>query len=364
MRFAADQAALSEALSWVALALPTRTAYPVLRGIRIRARDDAVTLTGYDDLGLHVWRIPARVIEPGNALIPGALLRDLVKALAPGSVELSATEKGAELETELSHYRLGALPLDDYPLVPDVPDMVGTVHRAGDLADMLTAIAPAVDDTPETARGGVHIDAEYGLLSLAGVSPSLVIFRSLEWAGQEFRERISPGLLADAVRGFDPESRLTMGCSHGLLSLTDEETERGTRTAVMRLYNPAKIHWRTLFRAVDPNSVTVSASALTAALRRAALLDPGVVRVYGSTGTYLTVECDADSAHEFVTAEFDGHVNATLNPSYLADAIHAVRDSKDAVYIGTVDEPRKPVIVRPASADLHGAAVIAPKRES
>lgn len=358
MIFTADQAELSRALSWVALALPTRTPYPALRGIHLRAKDGRLTATAYDDLGAHSWTIPADVDKPGSALIPGALFRDLVKALGPGPVDVAASERGAELETTGAHYRLGVLPLDDYPLVPDVPDVVGTVERAGDLADMLSAIAPAVDDTPETARGGVHIEASYGHLSLAGVSPSLVIFRSIEWTGADFCERLSPGLFADAVRGFDPREELTIGCSHGLLSLADE-----TRTAVMRLYNPAKMEWRKLLRGeVDPNSADVSATELSAALRRAALLNPGAVKLHAESGGFLHVECDG--ATELLDAECDGSLSASLNPSYLADAIQAVRGPSGVVRMGTVDEPRKPVIVRSADPGMYGAAVIAPKRDN
>lgn len=365
LHFTADQAELSRALTWVALALPTRTPYPALRGIHLRSYGDAVELTGYDDLGLHKWLLPADVTKPGSALIPGALLRDLVKALSSGQLDVAASERGAELETTGAHYRLGVLPLDDYPPVPELPRKVGTVKRAGDLADMLSAIAPAVDDVPDTARGGVHIEASYGHLSLAGISPSLLIFRSIEWTGNDFRERISPGLFADAVRGFDPKTRLTIGCSHGLLSLSDEEDidrKPGMRMAVMRLYNPAKMEWRKLLRGeVDPNSADVSTTELAAALRRAALLNPGVVQLTAKSGGFLHVECEG--ALELLDAECDGSMSASLNPSYLADAIHAVRGPSGVVRIGTVDEPRKPVIVRSADPGVIGAAVIAPKSD-
>lgn len=357
MKLSADQKPLSDALSWVALALPTRTPYPALMGVHLRAYGDTLTLTGYDDLGLHRCQIPVEVVEPGTALIPGALLRDLVKALGPGKLDLAASPLGVELETAAAHYRLGVLSIEDYPPVPEIPETVGFVHRAGDLSDMLSAIAPAVDDTPETARGGVHIEAAHGHLSLAGVSAVLVIFRAIEWSGVDFRERISPGLFADAVRGFDAREELTIGCSHGLLSLTDE-----TRTAVMRLYNPAKIEWRKLLRGeVDPNTAVVDGAELSAALRRAALLNPGVVEL-SANGPFLTLK--GEGVMEILDAECDGELHASLNPSYLADAIHAMRGPSGVVRIGATGEPRKPVIVRSDDEAIHGAAVIAPKREN
>lgn len=363
MKLTADQNKLSEALSWVALALPTRTPYPALMGIHVRAYGDAVTLTAYDDLGAHRCQINANVTEPGTALIPGALLRDLVKALGPGKVDLATSPLGVELETAAANYRLGVLSIDDYPPVPDEPEVIGVVDRAGDLSDMLSAIAPAVDDTPETARGGVHIEGTYGHLSLAGVSPSLVIFRAIEWSGTDFRERISPGLFADAVRGFDAESPLAIGCSHGLLSLNDREPgDTEFRTAVMRLYNPAKMEWRKLVRGeIDPNTAVVDAAELTAALRRAALLNPGVIQL-SADGPFLTLK--GEGALEILDGECDGELSASLNPAYLADAIHAMRGPSGVVRIGTPAEARKPVIVRSEDPGMYGAAVIAPKRDN
>lgn len=358
MIFTADQAELSKALTWVGSALPTRTPYPALMGIHLRAEAGHVTATAYDDLGAHTATIPADVEKPGSALIPGALLRDLVKALGPGAVDIAGSETAGWLETSGAQYRLGVLPLDDYPPTPDAPEVVGRVERAGDLADMLSAIAPAVDDTPEVARGGVHIEAVNGHLSLAGVSPSLVIFRAIEWTGADFRERLSPGLFADALRGFDPDSVLNIGASHGLLSLSDE-----TRTAVMRVYDPAKMDWRKLLRGeIDPHSADVSATELAAALRRAALLNPGAVKLHAQSGGFLHVECDG--ALELLDAECDGELSVNLNPAYLADAIHAVRGRSGVVRMGTTGEPRKPVIVRSADPGMYGAAVIAPKRDN
>lgn len=357
MKLTADQKTLSDALAWVGMALPTRTPYPALMGVHLRAYGDTLTLTGYDDLGAHRCQLAAEVAEPGTALIPGALLRDLVKALGPGALDLATSPLGVELETAAAHYRLGVLSIDDYPPVPEVPETVGVVYRAGDLSDMLSAIAPAVDDTPETARGGVHIEARHGHLSLAGVSPALLIFRAIEWDGVDFCERISPGLFADAVRGFEPGAELSIGCSHGLLSLADE-----TRTAVMRLYNPAKMEWRKLLRGeIDPNTADVSATELAAALRRAALLNPGVVQL-SANGPFLTLK--GEGVMEILDAECDGELSATVNPAFLADAIHAVRGPSGVVRMGTPAEPRKPVIVRSADPGIHGAAVIAPIREN
>lgn len=361
MNVTADQGELADALSWVGMALPTRTPYPALLGIHLRAKDGRLTLTAYDDLGAHVRTLEAEIHEPGSALLPGALLRDLVNALPRGSVELAAHERGAELETGSAHYRLGVLPLDDYPPIPELPARVGTVHRAGDLADMLSAIGPAIDDVPDTARGGIHLDAAYSELALVGVSPTLVIYRTIDWYGEEFRERISPGLFRDAIKGFEPDATLEVGCSHGLLSLSDAD-----RTAVMRLYNPAKMEWRKLFRPDDdPQSVTVDNGSLAGALRRAALLNPGVVRLSaGTNDLWLKAESDDGSLELINAPQVRGGLDIRMNPSLLSLATNSVRGPSELVRISSTGQARSSVIVRSADDEIHGAAVVAPKRES
>lgn len=358
MKLAAEQALLSKALSWVALALPTRTPYPALMGVYLTAEDGTLTVTGYDDLGAHIRTISADVYEPGRALIPGALLRDLVNALPRGTVELSANDHGAGVETGTASYRLGVLPIDDYPLIPNVPELVGTV-RAGELADMLSAIAAAVDDVPDTARGGIHIEGKGGSLSLAGVSTPLVIYRATPWTGDDFCERMSPGLFRDAVKGFEPDAELSIGCSHGLLSLSD-----GTRTAVTRLYNPAVMNWRKLLRVdPDPNSVTVDISTLSNALRRARLMSPGSVRLTAKgDDIWLKLESDDGSLELINAPALRGEIDISLNPAYLADAIQAVRGPSELVRISTTDT-HGPVLIWSADAEIDGAAVVAPKRD-
>jgi DNA polymerase-3 subunit beta len=358
----ADQAALSDALRWVALALPTKTPYPALMGVVLKASDNAVELSAYDDLGAHRMTVSVDVVEPGKALIPGALLRDLVAALPSGQkLDLFATDHGAELRADGATYSLPVLPLDDYPPVPDAPDVVGSVCPR-ELSDALNAVSPAIDDDTDADRRGVHLWASDGILSVVGISPSLVIVRRVEYSGADFRERMSPGLLSDALHGAADHGELHIGVGHGLVSLSDDS---GRRTSVMQTYYPAKLDWRKLIRPEpDPRSVVVDVAELSGALRRLSLLDAATVRlavVVGSPGA-LKIECDG--AREYVDLVYHGGPFSTrLNPDYLAKA---ARSMGERVCLSVTDKERSSVIVRPLdedNVDIDGAAVIAPKRE-
>lgn len=357
----ADQAALSDALRWVALALPTRTPYPALMGVVLKASGDAVELSAYDDLGAHRMTVSVDVVEPGKALIPGALLRDLVAALPSGQkLDLFATDHGAELRADGATYSLPVLPLDDYPPVPDAPDVVGIV-RPRELSDALSAVSPAIDDDTDADRRGVHLWASDGILSVVGISPSLVIVRHVEYSGDDFRERMSPGLLSDALRGAADDGDLFIRVGHGLVSLSNDG---GRRTSLMQTYYPTKVDWRKLIRPEpDPNSVVVEVAELTGALRRAALIDPGAVYVHATPDGPLAIECEG--ARELIDVVYrTGEFFSRLNPDYLAKAARSM--GSGTVSLSVTDNERSSVIVRPLdedNVDIDGAAVIAPKRE-
>jgi DNA polymerase-3 subunit beta len=353
----ADQAALSDALRWVALALPTRTPYPALMGIVLKATDSAVELSAYDDLGAHRMTVSVDVVKPGKALIPGALLRDLVAALPSGKLDLFATDHGAELRTGDARYSLPVLPLDDYPLVPDLPAVVGMVCPR-ELSDALSAVSAAIDDATDTDRRGVHLRASDGALSVAGISPSLVSYRHVEYSGDDFQERMSPGLLSDALRGAADHGELFVRVGHGLVSLSNDG---GRRTSVMQTYYPSKVDYRKLFRAEpDPHYVAVDVAELSGALRRVSLLGTTALLslVVGSPGA-LRIECDG--AREFVAVdEKSGPFITRLNPELLTKA---ARSMGSAVRLSNTSE-RSPVILRPVDPALADAgAVIAPMRD-
>lgn len=123
MEVIADIAPLAEALADVTRAIPSRGyALPVLSGVHISASEDHLLITG-TDLDVTVQRrVPAQVVKPGVALVPGKLFKQIVgDKRSKDCIELRVDE-GTLHSLNGIDVSLRMLPVDDYPRLPEVPE--------------------------------------------------------------------------------------------------------------------------------------------------------------------------------------------------------------------------------------------------
>src|SRR5215469_8199411 len=127
MRFTVQRDAFAEAVAWVSRALPTRPVIPVLAGLLLRASGDGLTLACFDYEVSARMAVPAEVAEPGTALVPGRLLLEITRSLPGLPVKFRDDPDGMLLECGEASFTLVTLPPDDYPELPEVPRLAGTV---------------------------------------------------------------------------------------------------------------------------------------------------------------------------------------------------------------------------------------------
>ncbi|MCX4581258.1 DNA polymerase III subunit beta [Streptomyces sp. NBC_01571] len=149
MKLTIDTGRLAEAAQWALRAVPQTPPAPVLAGLLIEARDDTLTLSGFDYYRSAGAREDCDIEEPGVVLVGGRVFTDLVKGF-PKSRATTLVLDGSTLTLSCgtAHINLPTLPLDEYPALPPVPAPSGTVTGTV-LADAATHVAAAAstDDT-------------------------------------------------------------------------------------------------------------------------------------------------------------------------------------------------------------------------
>ena len=131
MKLRVEHDVFTDAVSWVARTIPTRPSLPVLAGIRIEVdADGTVALGSYDpDISSHAV-IEGAVDEPGTILVHGRLLSDFAKALPNKPIDLEVAGSKLEIVCGSSHISMQSMPLEDYPEIPSLPEITGTVDGA------------------------------------------------------------------------------------------------------------------------------------------------------------------------------------------------------------------------------------------
>jgi DNA polymerase III subunit beta len=344
MKVRVEREALGEAVAWVARALPSRPVVPVLAGMLIEA-GDGLTLSCFDyEVSARV-RLDADVEETGTALVPGRLLAEITRSLPAAPVELSSDVGIIGLNCESAEFALTCLPLEDYPPLPDVPAVTGTVDGAA-LAVAAAQVVPAAsrDDTlPMLTAVCLDIDGE--TLTLAATDRYRLAVSELRWnpAGPGLRASamVPAKTLADVARTMAPRGPVTIafGVSDGGGGGAEPRPSEGmvsfeceARRLTARLIAGEFIKYRSRFPTEFGCRAEVPAGRFTEAVRRVSLVadraSPVTLEFSPGTVVIEAQELGRARAVETVAADFQGDERTiSFSPHYLLDGLSAAAAS-------------------------------------
>src|ERR1700758_5499449 len=169
MRFVVERDALAEAVAWIARSLPSRPVLPVLSGL-LQAAAGSLTLSCFDyEVSARIG-IDAEVTEPGTALVPGRLLAEITRSLPSYPVEVDHEKDDVTVTCGPASFTLVTLPVKEYPRLPELPLLAGTVD-GGALATAIGQVAPAAsrDDTLPVITG-VNLEIYDDILRLVATA--------------------------------------------------------------------------------------------------------------------------------------------------------------------------------------------------
>ncbi|MGL4962765.1 MAG: DNA polymerase III subunit beta [Inquilinus sp.] len=163
MKLIIERAALLKGLSHVQSVVERRNTIPILSNILLRAEGGALRLTATDmDLEI-VESVPAEIQAPGGTTAPAHTLYDIVRKLPDGSqVEIETNPDGGSLTLRAgrSNFRLGCLPVEDFPSMAGGDLSHRFTIAAGDLRVMIDRTKFAIS-TEETRYylNGIYLHA-------------------------------------------------------------------------------------------------------------------------------------------------------------------------------------------------------------
>ncbi|HEX6522760.1 MAG TPA: DNA polymerase III subunit beta [Streptosporangiaceae bacterium] len=356
MRFSIERDTLTEAVAWVARALPNRPVLPILSGLLLTATEDgSLTLSCFDYEVSARIRVPADVAEPGTVLVPGRLLAEITRSLPGFPVEFDDGGQDVTLTCGAASFTLVTLPVEEYPELPDLPVLAGTVD-GGALAAAIGQVVPAAsrDDTLPILTG-VNIELVGDMMTLAATDRYRLAMRELGWqpSGPDLSVTvlIPARTLADAARMMAPGVQVQImlrgeqygGASWSQLTGGDDTSRGGTaaslraadamigfesggRRLTTRLIAGEFIKYKSRFPAEFGCRADLPAASFAAAVKRVALVAERGSSVRLSFGQgKVTIEAGTEGqarARETVSAEFaGGEPTIAFRPDYLLDGL-------------------------------------------
>ena len=387
MRFSIERDTLTEAVAWVARALPNRPVLPILSGMLISAGSTGATSieAGETELTLACFdyeisariRVPADVAEPGTVLVPGRLLAEITRSLPDFTVQVDDGGADVTLTCGAASFTLVTLPVGEYPQLPDLPVLAGSVD-GGALAAAIGQVVPAAsrDDTLPILTG-VNIELDGGTMTLAATDRYRLAMRELGW--DPARPDVTGTILIPAKTLADAARMMAPGTPVQVLMRGDEHAadamvgfESGGRRLTTRLIAGEFIKYKSRFPGEFGCRGDMPAALLAEAVKRVALVaERGTpVRLSFAAGT-VTIEAGTEGqarARETVAAEFEGDEHAiAFSPHYLLDGLGAAltataADADEARIRLQFSGPTKPAVISGVTVTPDFRYLVVPQR--
>jgi DNA polymerase-3 subunit beta len=347
MKLRVERDQLAEAVAWTARGLPIRPAAPVLAGMRLHAGPAELTLSSFDYEVSAQAAVPVVTGEEGSALVPGRLLAEIVRSLPARPVDLVTDGIRAVLECGSSTFTLLLLPEEEYPALPGMPPLAGSVGSDA-LAAAISQVAIAAGrDDSLPALTGIRVEFQGDTLTLVATDRYRLAVRELRWNPERpdlSRAVLVPArVLGDTARSltFLAEVSISLG-GDSLIGFAG-----AGRQTTSRLVSAEYPRYAGLLPAEFSAVADLAAGSFAEAVRRVALVaERGVpVRLSFSPGQVVLESGGSEEAQavEILEAAFDGEdLQIAFNPHYLLDGIAAI-DADTARISFTA--PGKPVVI-------------------
>jgi DNA polymerase-3 subunit beta len=381
MKFRVERDVFAEAVAWAARSLPPRPPVPVLAGLLLEAggAGAGLALSSFDYEVSANASIDATIVDAGKVLVSGRLLAEISRSLPAQPVDVALDGARVVLSCGSARFTLPTLPVDDYPTLPDMPAVAGSIG-----ADLFAAavgqvaIAAGRDDTLPVLTG-VRIEIDGERVTLAATDRYRLAVRELQWqperAGMSAIALVPARTLADTAKALTGGAQVSIalataddgnaGGGQGLIGFSGRGAagQSGERRTTTRLLDGEYVKYRSLLPDESLANAQIETASFVEAVKRVALVAPRNTPVrltFTSDQVMLEAGTGEDAqASESLDARFESGDGSTeefsiaFNPSYLLDGLGAI-DAETARLEFTT--PTKPAILRASKASADTAA--------
>lgn len=354
MKLSIARSELLNALQTASKGMSSRSTLPILAGILIEARDGSLILQA-TDLEIAVRHsVPALIEDPGQSVIPGKLLTDVVRSLPEAAVSLELEGETLSIRCQQSSFTMKTQRTTDFPKFPEMNISESVSLPADTVSAMVKKVSRAVsrDETRAILTGVLVVVDDVCLRMVATDSYRLAI---AEVEADEPRD-ISIEVVVPA-RALEEVSRLASSDQNITLGLSENQIlfSFGETTFITRKIEGTFPNYKQLLPKEAETTVEVVAEELAAAVKRVSLLamhnTPLKVSVKADDQTLSLAATtqDVGDASEDLMVKVEGpDVEIAFNHSFLMDGLSAIPSDTALLEI---QNALKPGLLRAKSAE-------------
>lgn len=348
MKFSISKMDFMKALQIVSKGKSGRSTLPILSGIYISAGDGILTFHS-TDLEINVkHEVEALVEEPGETVVPGKLIQNIVKSLPDAAIHCELQGESFEVECMNSKFSVTTMNPKDFPSFVNLDCISSIELPAEPISKMVKKVSKAIShDESHVILTGIYLQVDDSHLVMAATDSYRLAMAEMEIEGHEGRfDLVVPGSTFDDVcRLANKEETLEIGYNDNQIRFSFGQSTLITRKIEGNYPN---------YRQIIPVEKTV-----TAVIDRVAFLD-AVKRVSIMAQEYMQIRlqllpdqqqvivssnvADIGGAEETLDANIEGEeITIGFNYQYLMDGIDSI-DSDEIIF--EANKPLKPGVLK------------------
>lgn len=325
------------------------------------ADNNGVTFSSFDYEVSAKTTVNADVSDGGQVLVSGRLLSDIAQRLPQQDVSLETDGSNVVVRCGTAKFSLLTMPLEEYPSLPDVGGITGTVDGEA-FAEAVGQVTPAAsrdDVTPVIT--GVQLVVDGNTLGMMATDRYRVAIRHVQWSGdsaESLNALVPSRTLSEVGKTFASAEKVTVTISTGgdreLVAFTADD-----KTVTTLLIKGSFPPVQRLFPDNTDNYSVVNTNDLIDATRRVGLVvdrEAPLRFTFSADGVALeALGSDQAQASESI----DGHIVGndcvvSLKPQFLIDGLTQTHSEFARIAFTPTDNPAKPgpvLITAQRSAD-------------
>jgi DNA polymerase-3 subunit beta len=354
MKVSIARGALLDSLSAVSRALSSRTTLPILSGIHVSAGQETVIFQATDlEVSIRTSST-ARVEEPGQSVLPGRLLTDIVRSLPEAAVTIDTSQSGtARITCGQSEFTMKTLAAEDYPKFPEIEPAEKITLPTDVFSHVVHQVSRAVSrDETRPILTGILVIVDDGMLKMVATDSYRLCVREMAIAGVGGQmELVVPGkAMEDVAKLAGSSETVSLGVSENQVIFDFMDT-----TFISRRIEGSFPNYRQLLPKECTTRAVVDRIELLEAVKRVSLMAQHntPLRVKVSTAEHMmTLSAntqDVGEATEDIQVTPEGeNVEIAFNHGYLLDGIAIAEGDTIAM---EMTSPLKPGVLKPAEGE-------------
>ncbi|MBE5801585.1 MAG: DNA polymerase III subunit beta [Clostridiales bacterium] len=341
-------------------ALSARPAMQILEGVLLRTEEEGISILCSDGSLSIKAMVNAQVASPGEVVLPGRLLTEIVRKLPEGTVTFDMNEKMAvTIRCGQSRSTITGMATDEFPQMKDLFHTHAMHFSQGKLKDMISKVtfAIALQESRQALTGCLMemTKNELRLVGLDGFRLALQVHHDdfVLPDGKDELKAIVPGRVMNELSHImsDDDSMATFH-----FDTTHMMAIVGNVTLVTSLLAGEYINYRQILPTTWLTRVSVKRKELQEAIERASLMAKegknNLIRMKATDGNLkITSNSELGDVLENLDAHLEGEeIEIAFNSRYISDVIKNVDEECCTLSMNTSVSP---CVISPLEGDSY-----------